>query len=96
MARYQTKHETIDAVRTAGKGNLDPSEQGRVPEWFWEALESGRLTVRDGTTMFCGIRHVPAGHWVFRDGQGKVQSLDHESFERYFEPEPTTPGEPVK
>jgi hypothetical protein len=86
--RFRKKPVVIEAVRYAGKGNLEP--RGGLPNWLWAALESGVARFINGGDPLLlrtleGELTVSPGDWIIRGVKGELYPCKPDIFEATYE-----------
>lgn len=94
MAKYCKKPVVIEAVKYAGKGNLEalPGDvRGEVPEWLWEAFAEGTAHSTNGTDPLViktleGDHIASPGDYIIQGVQGELYPCKPDIFEQTYEP----------
>jgi len=85
--KYRKKPIVVEAVQYEGKGNL----KGDIPQWIWDAFESGILKSSSGgidplmVKTLEGELQVPAGWWIIQGIKGELYPCKPDIFEVTYE-----------
>lgn len=89
--KFRKKPVVVEAVQYAGSGNMNP--RGGLPDWLWDALESGVARFVNGTDPLLlktleGDLTVSPGDWIIQGVKGEIYPCKPEIFALTYEPAP--------
>ncbi|MFH1547634.1 MAG: hypothetical protein ABIC57_04050 [bacterium] len=76
MAKYRKKPVVIEAVRYEGSGNMENHE---VPDWIWDALESGVMFATSDGRDPMTIKTLEGNH-IVSPGDFIIQGVKRELY----------------
>jgi hypothetical protein len=86
--KFRKKPVVIEAVHYVGAGNVEP--RGAVPDWLWDALESGTAQYTNGSDPLLlrtleGNLTVSPGDWIIQGVKGELYPCKPDIFAATYE-----------